>query len=127
MFRFLAFAALGTAMAMTPAAAQTKWDLPTGYPVGNYHTVNLQKFADAVKAGSNGQLEIVLHPNGALYKANEIKRAVQTGQAPAGEVLMVNLGNENALFEVDGVPFLANSYAAARKLYAAQKPFVEKL
>jgi TRAP-type transport system periplasmic protein len=127
MFRTLAFVGLMVVGISLPAAAQTKWDLPTGYPVGNFHTVTLQKFADAVKAGSGGKLEIALHANGSLYKANEIKRAVQTGQVPAGEVLMVNLGNENAMFEVDGVPFLATSYEASRKLYAAQRPFIEKI
>ena len=76
-----------TLLTAATAQAQTKWDLPTGYPVGNFHTVNLQKMADAVKAASGGKLEIVVHPNGSLYKANEIKRAVQTGQVPAGEVL----------------------------------------
>ncbi len=127
MFRSLALVAFAASLAAAPAVAQTKWDLPTGYPVSNFHTVNLQKFADAVKAGSGGKLEIVIHPNGSLYKANEIKRAVQTGQTPAGEVLMANLGNENPMFEVDGVPFLATSYDAGRKLYAAQKPYVEKI
>ena len=127
MLRSLALVAFAASLTAAPAVAQTKWDLPTGYPVSNFHTVTLQKFADAVKAGSGGKLEIVIHPNGSLYKANEIKRAVQTGQTPAGEVLMANLGNENPMFEVDGVPFLATSYEAGRKLYAVQKPFVEKI
>jgi len=127
MNRILAGAVAATVLAMAPGAiAQTKWDLPAAYPAGNFHTTNLQKFADGVKAASGGKLEITVHPNGSLYKAPEIKRAVQSGQAQIGEVLMVNLQNEDATFGTDGVPFLATSFVAAKKLAAAQKPVVEK-
>jgi TRAP-type C4-dicarboxylate transport system substrate-binding protein len=34
--------------------------------------------------------------------------------------------NENPIYAADGMPFLANSYDAARKLWAAQKPYVER-
>jgi len=127
MNRILAGAVAATVMAMTTGAiAQTKWDLPAAYPAGNFHTTNLQKFADGVKAASGGKLEITVHANGSLYKAPEIKRAVQSGQAQIGEVLMVNLQNEDPAFGADGVPFLATSYADAKKLAAAQIPVVEK-
>ena len=109
------------------AWAQTKWDLPTAYPVTNFHSINIQKFIDAVKERSGGKLVIIPHYGASLFKAPEIKRAVQTGQAQIGEVLMCLLGNENAIYEVDNVPFLADSYEKAWKLYKAQKPFVEKL
>ncbi|MGE0658462.1 MAG: TRAP transporter substrate-binding protein [Reyranellaceae bacterium] len=127
MNRILAGAVAATVMAMASGAiAQTKWDLPAAYPASNFHTTNLQKFADGVKAASGGKLEITVHPNGSLYKAPEIKRAVQSGQAQIGEVLMVNLQNEDATFGTDGVPFLATSFAAAKKLASAQRPVVEK-
>jgi len=110
----------------TAASAQTKWDLPTAYPEGNFHTVNAKKFAEAVKSRTGGKLDIVIHSGASLFKANEIKRAVQTGQAPAGEVLMVNLENEDKVFGVDGVPFLATDYAQARKLAEVSKATIEK-
>jgi TRAP-type transport system periplasmic protein len=109
------------------AWAQTKWELPTAYPVTNFHSINCQKFIDAVKERSGGKLVITPHYGASLFKAPEIKRAVQTGQAQIGEVLMSLLGNENAIYEADNVPFLADSYEKAWKLYQAQKPFVEKL
>ena len=99
---------------MQPAWAQTKWDLPAAYPATNYHTVNLQKFADAVKAASGGKLEIVVHPGASLFKAPEIKRAVQTGQAPIGEILISNYENEDPVYGIDVVPFLATSFAVMR-------------
>ncbi|MBM3569860.1 MAG: TRAP transporter substrate-binding protein [Alphaproteobacteria bacterium] len=125
MTRMLSLAALAAVLAVG-AQAQTKWDMALAYPVGNYHTVNAQKFADAVKARSGGKLEIVLHPNGSLFKAPEIKRAVQTAQVPIGEVLMVNLHNEDPFYSADGVPFLATSFADAKKLMDAQKPGIAR-
>jgi len=108
------------------ASAQTKWDLAAAYPATNYHSVNLQKFADAVKAATGGKLEITVHAGGNLFKAPEIKRAVQGGQAPMGEILMVNFENEDPLMGADGVPFLATSFKDARKLADAQMPMIVK-
>ncbi len=113
--------------ASTIVAAQTKWDLPTGYATGSFQTENVQVFATDVEKATSGKLKITLHANGSLYKANEIKRAVQTGQTQAGEFILSGASNENALFGVDSIPFLATSYAEARKLYGAQKPALEKL
>ena len=101
------------------AFAQTKWDLPTAYPANNFHTENLQQFATDVEKANGGKLKLQLHPNASLFKAPEIKRAVQGGQAQAGEILLVNFENENPLFGVDGLPFLATSYADSMKLYKA--------
>jgi TRAP-type C4-dicarboxylate transport system substrate-binding protein len=108
------------------ALAQTKWDLPGAYPAGNFHTKNMVQFAEDVKKLSGGKLEITVHPGASLFKAPEIKRAVQTGQVQIGEVLMVNVENEIPIFGADGVPFLATSFDAAAKLWAAQKPLIEK-
>jgi TRAP-type C4-dicarboxylate transport system substrate-binding protein len=111
----------------TGAFAQAKWDLPAAYPASNFHTENLTQFAKDVDAASGGKLKITVHANASLFKANEIKRAVQSGQAPIGEVLLVNFENENPVYGADGLPFLAASYADARKLAAAQKPVLDKL
>jgi TRAP-type C4-dicarboxylate transport system substrate-binding protein len=108
-----------------PAFAQTKWDLPTAYPTNNFHTENLQQFATDVDKATGGKLKIQLHPNASLFKAPEIKRAVQGGQAQAGEILLVNFENEDPLFGIDGVPFLATSYAESLKLYKAERKVLE--
>ena len=111
----------------TGAFAQTKWDLPAAYPATNFHTENLVQFAADVDKATAGKLKITVHANASLFKANEIKRAVQGGQAQIGEVLLVNFENENPIYGADGIPFLASSYADSRKLYAAQKPALTKL
>jgi len=115
--------ALGGAGALAQTA---RWDLPAAYPASNYHTENLVQFAADVRKATGGKLEITVHPNASLFKANEIKRAVQGGQAQIGEILLVNFQNEWQLFGADGLPFLADSYDEAKKLYKAQKPFLDK-
>jgi len=123
--RALSVAAATLACALG-ASAQTKWDLASAYPATNFHTENINAFAADVDKASAGKLKITVHPNAALFKAPEIKRAVQGGQAQAGEILLVNYQNEWQVFGADGLPFLADSYDAAMKLYAAQKPLLEK-
>ena len=68
-----------------------------------------------------------MHAGGSLFKAPEIKRAVQTGQAQIGEVLMSLLENENPVFGADAVPFVATGFDASWKLWQAQRPVVEKI
>jgi TRAP-type C4-dicarboxylate transport system substrate-binding protein len=111
----------------TGAFAQTKWDLPAAYPASNFHTENLVQFANDVDKATGGKLKIQVHANASLFKANEIKRAVQSGQAAIGEVLLVNFENENPVYGADGIPFLAASYPEARRLATAQKPVLDKL
>ena len=123
----LSAAALTLALAGSPAFAQTKWDLPTAYPATNFHTENITQFAKEVDAATGGKLKITVHANASLFKAPEIKRAVQSAQAQAGEILLANYANENPLYALDGVPFVASSYPEARRLYEVSKPAMEKL
>lgn len=109
-----------------PATAQTKWDLPAAYPATNFHSVNLAAFAADVQKATGGKLQITVHPGASLFKAPEIKRAVQGGQAQIGEILLAAYQNEWQMFGADGLPFLATSYADSMKLYQAQKPILEK-
>ena len=119
-------AGLAIAALTTPAMAQTKWDLPAAYPADNPHSENLSLFAKDVAAATGGKLTITVHPGASLFKAPDIKRAVQTGQAQIGEVLISLHENEDPIFGVDVVPFLATSYPEAMKLWKASKPAIEK-
>jgi TRAP-type C4-dicarboxylate transport system substrate-binding protein len=101
--------------------------LPAAYPADNPHTVNLQAFTKDVADATGGKLQITVHPGASLFKAPEIKRAVQGGQAQIGEILLANHANENPLYALDGLPFLATGYADAKKLYDAQRPALDKL
>ncbi len=122
----LALTALASALFGVNAFAATQWDLPTAYPDSNFHTEIDNKFAKAVSDATDGEFKITIHSNASLFKAPEIKRAVQGNQAQAGEILLSNFANEDPIYELDGLPFLATGYEQAWKLYQAQKPYLEK-
>lgn len=115
-------ALLATAIGFaTSAHSQTKWDMPVPYGDTNFHTVNITEFAEDVKEATGGALAITVHANGSLFKHPDIKNAVRQGLAPIGEVLVSRLSNEDPIYEIDSVPFLATSYEDAKKLYDASK------
>lgn len=109
------------------AASAESWDMPVAYPANNYHTENAVAFAEGVKACTKGALEITVHPGGSLFKGDEIKRAVQLGEAQIGERLLSAHANENPIFGYDSVPFLATSFEASEKLRAAAAPVLAKV
>jgi TRAP-type C4-dicarboxylate transport system substrate-binding protein len=116
----------GALLMAAPALAQTKWNLPAAYPTDNFHTENLNAFAKDVADATGGKLQVTVHANASLFKAPEIKRAVQTGQAQVGEVLMSLHENEDPVYGLDVVPFLATSFDQSKKLWDVQKPAIEK-
>jgi len=120
---FLGLAALA---ATALAQAQVKWDLPSGYGANTFQMQNLQQFAEGVDKATGGKLKITVHPNASLFKANEIKRAVQSAQVPAGEFILSGAANEAPIFGVDSIPFLASSYADSRRLDEASRPLLVK-
>jgi TRAP-type C4-dicarboxylate transport system substrate-binding protein len=122
----LAALLLAVTVAAAPAAAQTKWNLPAAYPADNFHTENLNLFAKDVAEATGGKLQITVHANASLFKAPEIKRAVQTGQAQIGEVLASLHENEDPVLGLDVVPFLVTSFDQAKRLWDAQRPALEK-
>ena len=123
---FILAAATAALMAVQPASAQTKWNLPAAYPPDNPHSENLALFAKDVAAATDNKLQITVHAGASLFKAPEIKRAVQTGQAQIGEVLLSLHENEDPIYGIDVIPFLATSYLESMKLWQASKSAVEK-
>ena len=120
-----ALAALCAAAFCAAASAQVKWDMPTPYAATNFHTENIAQFVADIDKATHGKLKITVHANGSLFKANEIKRAVQGGEAQIGEILISGYSNEDPIFGVDSVPFLATSYKDAEKLWKASRKPIE--
>lgn len=119
---------LAAGLVLAAGAAQAEnWDMPMAYADSNYHTQTGKAFAECVGAATGGEITITVHASGSLFKGNEIKRAVQTGQAPIGERLLSAHENENKIFGIDSVPFLATNFEASDKLWAAAKPTIEKI
>ena len=123
---FVLVAATVAVMVSQPASAQTKWNLPAAYPPDNPHSENLALFAKDVAAATDNKLQITVHAAASLFKAPEIKRAVQTGQAQIGEVLLSLHENEDPIYGIDVIPFLATSYPESMKLWQSSKAAIEK-
>ena len=114
-----------TALALgATAAAAEKWDMPMAYAATNFHSEIGAEFGACVTEGTGGEIEIVTHPSGSLYGGAEIKRAVQTGQAPIGERLLSAHENENPLYGVDSIPFLVGSFDEHEALWKIAEPKV---
>src|ERR1044071_1053879 len=114
LLRSFAFAAATAAvMTVQSASAQTKWNLPAAYPPDNPHSENLALFAKDVAAATDNKLQITVHSGASLFKAPEIKRAVQTGQAQLGEVLLSLHENEDPMYGVAVIPFLGSSFSCS--------------
>ena len=117
-------AASAVALAAAAPAMAEKWDMPMAYSATNFHSEVGANFAQCVTDATGGDLEIVTHPSGSLFAGNEIKRAVQTGQANIGERLISAHQNENPLYGVDSVPFLVSSFDEHEKLWEIAGPTV---
>lgn len=118
--------AVTAGLGAAPALAAS-WDMPTPYPDNNFHTLNIQQFAEDVKEATGGELTINVHPAGSLIKHAEIKSSVRSGIVPIGEFLLSLSANENPLYGVDSVPFLATDYDQSMKLWEATKSELEAL
>ncbi|TMM52740.1 TRAP transporter substrate-binding protein [Sulfitobacter sabulilitoris] len=114
-------------LVLTGALAAETWDMPMAYSASNFHSENGAEFAQCVTAGTNGEIEITVHPGGSLFAGADIKRAIQTGQVQIGERLLSGHQNENAIFGFDSIPFLSPSFEDHDRLWAAAKPTIEEV
>ena len=119
---------LGTVLGLmlSTSTLAEKWDMPTPYGDGNHPTQVARQFAEEVTAKSGDKLEIVVHSGGSLIKHPEIHRAVKSRQVQLGEVFIGRLGNNNPIFKLDNIPFLATDFDSAEKLYELSKPELAK-
>ncbi len=125
---YLRLTLTGAAVLALPSLAQAAtWNMPTPYGSTNFQTINVVKFAADVAKATGGKLKIKVHPGGSLIKHPEIKNAIRSGQVPIGEFFLSRLSNENAVFQVDSLPFLATSYDQAAKLWKASRPAIGAL
>jgi len=118
--------ACGLAAISANASAATEWDMPTPYGDRTFHTVNIREFADDVREATDGELDITVHSNGSLIGHAEIKNSVRRGIVPMGELIMSRLANENPIYEVDSVPYLATGYDDAWTLWEASRDIISE-
>ena len=122
-----AIAACALVLSFVAQAVAETWDMPTAYSGLNYQTQTAQAFANCVSTGTGGGITIAVHPGGSLFKGTDIKRAVQSGQVQIGERLLSAHQNENPLFGMDSIPFLATNFEDAEKLWQVTKPTYHRI
>ncbi|MDO5657413.1 MAG: TRAP transporter substrate-binding protein [Paracoccus sp. (in: a-proteobacteria)] len=98
--------------------------MPTPYADAIFHTANIHEFAQDVSEATGGALTITVHSANSLFGHGEIKDSVRRGLAPIGEILLSRLANEDPIFALDSIPFLASSYDDAERLWAASREAV---
>ena len=115
---------LGTASTM----AQTKWDLSTVWPDGNFHTQNAMRFADEVKKATHGGVEITVKAGGQLgFKGPEHLRAVRDGLVPMADVLNIQQIGDEPILGTEGIPFLVASADELKVLHKYLRPVYEQV
>lgn len=113
------------ALSATAAVAQSqRWDMPSAYGASSFIVQSFDVFADDVRARTDGLIDIVVHPGGSLYAGAEIMRAVREGQVPIGERFLGAHANEDPVFGLDTLPFIATSPQEAWDLYQASRPAI---
>ena len=100
------------------------WIMASGYAKSNFHTQNIIKFIDEVK--STTSVNINLNPNDTLIKIDAIKSSLQRGQIPIGEIRLGIYGNEDPMYVLAGMPFIAPDYASGWLLKDIQMDYLQK-
>jgi TRAP-type C4-dicarboxylate transport system substrate-binding protein len=119
-------AVVGASIALTAGSAvAAEWIMASGYPDSNFHTQNIRKFIEDVEATTS--LKIQLNANDTLIKLDAIKTALQRGQIPIGEIRLGVYGNEDPMYVLAGLPFIAANYTEAWLLKDLQKGYFDKI
>ncbi len=111
-------------LAAADAAAQN-WIMASGYPEDNFHTINIREFIADVEETTD--LTIDLQSNDTLIKLDAIKTAVQRGQVPIGEIRLGVYGNEDPMYILAALPFIASTYSQAWMLKDIQDEYFRDL
>jgi TRAP-type C4-dicarboxylate transport system substrate-binding protein len=119
MFKTVLLVATATATLM--AANTVKLDLNAKYGANNFHTKGAEAFAKLVEKYTDGSVKITVHPGSSLVKGNPLK-AVKDGTAAMTDMFIPFTSGGGKVFGISALPFVANSYDDAFKLYQLSKP-----
>ncbi|MFV0562495.1 TRAP transporter substrate-binding protein [Malaciobacter mytili] len=106
-------------------AGNVKMDLNAKYGANNFHTKGAEQFAALVKDYTKGSVEITVHSGSALIKGNPLK-AVKDGTVAMTDMFIPFTSGGGKVFGISALPFIANSYEDAYKLYQLSKKSYEK-
>jgi TRAP-type C4-dicarboxylate transport system substrate-binding protein len=116
------------APAIVHAQAALKLPLSTVWPDGNFHTVNVKRYAEEVKKATSGGIDIEVKAGGQLgFKGPEHLRAVKDGLLPMADVLNIQQVGDEPLLGVEGIPFISNNIEELKILHKHVRPEFEKI
>jgi TRAP-type C4-dicarboxylate transport system substrate-binding protein len=118
-----AAAAVGLACSVTAAVAQTKWDMTIPWNPSEFHAIKDVQFAERVKAATNGQLVITVHPSSSLgIKGPDTIRAISDGTVPMGETIMGWMAGMEPSLGMETLPLLVRNQADLRVMHDIFRP-----
>ncbi len=106
-------------------ASVIKMDLNAKYPATNFHTKGAVKFAKLVEKYTNATVKITVHSGSSLVKGNPLK-AVKDGTVALTDMFIPFTSGGGKVFGISALPFIANSYNDAYRLYQISKPAYNK-
>jgi len=112
-------------LAASLVAGNIKMDLNAKYGANNFHTKGAEKFAALVKDYTKGSVDITVHAGSSLIKGNPLK-AVKDGTVAMTDMFIPFTSGGGKVFGISALPFIAQSYDDAFKLYQISKPAYEK-
>jgi len=112
-------------IAASLVAGVVKMDLNAKYGANNFHTKGAEKFAKLVEKYSDGSVKITVHAGSSLVKGNPLK-AVKNGTVAMTDMFIPFTSGGGKVFGISALPFIANSYEDAYRLYQISKPAYEK-
>ncbi|SFV27854.1 TRAP-type C4-dicarboxylate transport system, substrate-binding protein [Devosia crocina] len=123
-----ALAGLAMAASSVVAHAQTTFNLADVLPESNFMVTNVMKFADEVKAATDGEVNISVKAGGSLgFKGPDQLTAVRDGLVEMADINISQQVGVNPLFGVEGVPFLVSSMEELKAYHEFVRPVFEEL
>ena len=101
-------------------------DLSLPWAISEFHTQNAYRFAEAVRAATDGRVVITVHPGAALgIKGPDSLRAVSDGIVPMVEMAGFQQTGSEPILGLEALPFLIDDHAELAQLYTIIRPAVE--
>ena len=110
------------------AAADAEYQLTfaSPYPDALFHVQNIRLFIEDLEKNSDGRIGIDFYPAQSLFNHSEAMQAVRNGQVDIAELQLTQFANQEELYNVEALPYLAKSTEEAMTLWEIATPFIEE-
>lgn len=116
------------ALGASTASAETKWDLSTAWGANNFHAESAIAFADAVRAATDGSVDITVHLSGETgVKITEKMSAVENGIVQMADMLLFLQAGEEPFLAVDTLPYLIQGQSEMKTWLEVAGPSYDKI